>query len=212
VAVLLDANVLIALLVADHVHHDAAETWLGHDDFSFATCPNTEGGLVRLIVREGQSGAVAASLLAAMADHPRHVFWPDDLPYHQADLASVIGHRQVTDAYLASLARPVAERGSRGDETAMHLVDRLAHGPAQVLHVGHHQPLGLRMDPPAEAPFANRARQEAFERGPGEGSSTPPAGFPCSTRSTRRRRGARTPISAPPCCSSSPAGLGRPSS
>jgi uncharacterized protein len=105
VTILLDANVLIALVVADHVHHAAAETWLGDGDFSFATCPTTEGSLVRLLVREGQSGAVAASVLTALAEHERHVFWPDDIAYGQADLRSVMGHRQVIDAYLASLAR-----------------------------------------------------------------------------------------------------------
>ncbi len=103
--VLLDANVLIALLLADHVHHDAAEAWLGDGDFVFATCPITEGSLVRLLVREGQSAAVAASMLAALAVHPRHAFWPDELAYRQVDLGRVLGHRQVTDAYLATLAR-----------------------------------------------------------------------------------------------------------
>ena len=58
--ILLDANVLIALVVADHVHHDAAESWLDRDDFVFATCPATEGSLVRLLLREGPSGGVAA--------------------------------------------------------------------------------------------------------------------------------------------------------
>lgn len=103
--VLLDANVLIALLVADHVHHDAAESWLSVGGFDFATCPITEGSLVRLLVREGQSAAAAASLLSALFDHPRHAFWPDDVAYRQVDLGNVHGHRQVTDAYLASLAR-----------------------------------------------------------------------------------------------------------
>lgn len=103
--VLLDANVLIALVVADHVHHDAAETWLGGGDSSFAACPITEGSLVRLLVREGQSGTVAASVLAALADHERHAFWPDDIAFRHVELRGVIGPRQVTDAYLASLAR-----------------------------------------------------------------------------------------------------------
>ncbi len=83
------------------MHHDVAEAWLTHGDFSFATWPVPGGSLGRLILREGQSGTVAASLLAAMADRPRHVFWPDDIAYRQVDLRSVIGHRQVTDAYIS---------------------------------------------------------------------------------------------------------------
>jgi uncharacterized protein len=102
---LLDANVLIALAVADHVHHGAAEEWLGARADSFATCPITEGSLVRLLLREGQTGATAHALLTAIASDRRHEFWPDEVPYAAVDLTGVIGHRQVTDAYLTQLAR-----------------------------------------------------------------------------------------------------------
>jgi predicted nucleic acid-binding protein len=34
-----------------------------------------------------------------------HHFWPDDLAYQTVRWHGVIGHRQVTDAYLAALAR-----------------------------------------------------------------------------------------------------------
>ena len=102
---LLDANVLVALVVPDHVHHDAAEAWLAGGDHPFATCPITEGALVRLLVREGAGAAAAIAVLEAVARHPRHDFWPADVPYAHADLRKVDGHRQVTDAYLAALAR-----------------------------------------------------------------------------------------------------------
>lgn len=65
--VLLDANVLIALLVADHAHHDAAEDWLVGTARRFATCPITEGSLVRLLVREGQTAETTTSILSAVA-------------------------------------------------------------------------------------------------------------------------------------------------
>ena len=102
---LLDANVLIALVVADHVHHAAAEAWLAESEERFATCPITEGSLVRLLIRQGQDGATARAVLAALAEHARHEFWPDDLSYRDVPLGGVIGHRQVTDAYLVQLAR-----------------------------------------------------------------------------------------------------------
>jgi toxin-antitoxin system PIN domain toxin len=105
VTVLLDANVLIAVLVADHVHHDAAEAWLASIEDRFATCPITEGSLMRLLIREGQSATTATSVVAAVMADPRHVFWPDDVPYRDVPMTGVIGHRQVTDAYLAQLAR-----------------------------------------------------------------------------------------------------------
>ncbi|CAN5841805.1 type II toxin-antitoxin system ribonuclease VapC29 [soil metagenome] len=108
--VLLDANVLIASLVRDHVHHDAAETYLAGGTFSFATCPSTEGSLVRLLLRHGAAAASAASVLRDLGQHPRHEFWPDEISYRSVDLRGVVGHRQVTDAYLAMLAR---DRGGR---------------------------------------------------------------------------------------------------
>lgn len=102
---LLDANVLIALVVADHVHHSAAETWLTNSAEPFATCPSTQGSLVRLLIREGQLAHTAQAILVALAQDERHEFWPDDLSYGDVPLTGVIGHRQVTDAYLAHLAR-----------------------------------------------------------------------------------------------------------
>jgi toxin-antitoxin system PIN domain toxin len=107
---LLDANVLIALVVADHIHHDAAEAWLAHEAGEIATCPTTQGALVRFLVREGVAATSAATTVSAVQALDRHRFWPDDLGLDAVDLAAVVGHRQVTDAYLAALARA---RGGR---------------------------------------------------------------------------------------------------
>jgi toxin-antitoxin system PIN domain toxin len=105
VSVLLDANVLIALVVVDHVHHDAAGRWFASCEEGFATCPMTEGSLLRLLIRQGQSVSTAKALLAEVAAHPRHEFWPGSLSYREVAMTGVIGHRQVTDAYLVQLAR-----------------------------------------------------------------------------------------------------------
>lgn len=103
---LLDANVLIALFDADHVHHARARDWFLRNE-GFATCPIVEGALVRWIVRiKGHGGfAAAARELQKLAADPRHAFWPDALPYSQVGRDGVLGHGQVTDAYLAQLAR-----------------------------------------------------------------------------------------------------------
>ena len=103
--VLLDANVLIALLVRGHVHHEAAERWFGTSAERFATCPSTEGSLIRTLIRGGESAAGAKTLLERFAAHPRHEFWRDDLSYREIPMNGIDGHRQVTDAYLAHLAR-----------------------------------------------------------------------------------------------------------
>jgi uncharacterized protein len=105
VTVLLDANVLIALLVDDHVHHAAAEDWFAGFGGNFATCPVTQASLMRLLIREGQPAAEARALLSQTAADYRHEFWPGDVPYTDVPVQGIVGHRQVTDAYLAQLAR-----------------------------------------------------------------------------------------------------------
>jgi uncharacterized protein len=109
-AVLLDANVLIALIVEEHVHHGHAEAWFITSGTGFATCPITQGSLMRLLLREGQSAEAARSVLQEVAANPRHEFWPDNASYENIPIAGIIGHRQVTDAYLAHLARSYSAR------------------------------------------------------------------------------------------------------
>ncbi len=115
-AVLLDANVLIALVVEEHVHHDQAEAWLVASGTSFATCPITQGSLMRLLLREGQPAESARSVLQDITSSPRHEFWPDNASYHDMPVAGIVGHRQVTDAYLAHLARSYSARLATFDQ------------------------------------------------------------------------------------------------
>jgi toxin-antitoxin system PIN domain toxin len=126
VTVLLDTNVLIALVVADHVHHGPAESWFAADGQSFATCPITQGGLIRLLVRQGQPVAAAVALLSAVTAHPRHEFWPDNASFEAVSTRGVIGHRQVTDAYLAHLARSRDGRLATFDQGLATLHDDVA--------------------------------------------------------------------------------------
>lgn len=102
---LLDANMLVALVVTDHVHHDAAVGWLSASDTKFATCPITQGSLVRFLLRMGRSAVLAREVVNAVEDANGHEFWPDSVSFADVDLGGVVGHRQVTDAYLAQLAR-----------------------------------------------------------------------------------------------------------
>jgi uncharacterized protein len=104
---LLDANVLIALTVQEHEHHKRATIWASTVD-SFATCPIVEGALVRFLVRLGESAITAAEVIQRIRDLPACEFWPDSISYADIDLGHVVGHRQVTDAYLVSLARSQA--------------------------------------------------------------------------------------------------------
>jgi predicted nucleic acid-binding protein len=100
---LLDANVLIALTVAEHEHHELVSSWAAGGQ-RFALCPVVEGSLVRFLIRIGESARAAKELLIAVHATPRCAFWPDSLTYRDAPLEDVIGPRQVTDSYLAGLA------------------------------------------------------------------------------------------------------------
>jgi uncharacterized protein len=108
---LLDSNVLVALALPAHVHHDRVSSWWAtRDAGGFATCPITQGALLRLAMQRGHSIHDAVRLLRAISALSDHEFWPDALPYENVRLAGVLGHRQVTDAYLAQLARQHSAR------------------------------------------------------------------------------------------------------
>jgi uncharacterized protein len=103
---LLDSNVLIALATPEHSLNTRAAKWFQAGRM-FATCPMTQGALFRFHMRVGV-GATAESarqLLQTIGSLPRHEFWPDDLPYLEVETKGIVGHRQVTDAYLVALAR-----------------------------------------------------------------------------------------------------------
>jgi toxin-antitoxin system PIN domain toxin len=118
---LLDANVVIALAIEEHEHHDRVSAWLATVD-RIALCPIVEGALVRFVLRVGGTVEAAREILQRMHEDARCAFWPDEVSYARADLSSVRGHRQVTDAYLVSLAV------GRGDAT----VATLDEGPVEL--------------------------------------------------------------------------------
>jgi len=127
VITLLDSNVLIALAVNEHVHHDAAIAWLASTDGLVATCPITQGALIRLLVRRGVRPDQALCQLGIIAAQPRHEFWPDEVPFTDVALTGVLGHRQVTDAYLAALARSRTGRLATFDQGLAQLHTDVAH-------------------------------------------------------------------------------------
>ena len=111
---LLDVNVLIALAGPTHVHHGAAQTWFRRTgQRAWATCPLTQTAFVRISSNpKFIDGAVApnqaVALLAQVTNATQHEFWPDDLSLVETDTIGwpyVVGHRQVTDAYLRALAQ-----------------------------------------------------------------------------------------------------------
>ena len=105
---LLDANVLIALTVQEHEHHERSADWASSVD-RFAVCPIVEGALVRFLLRLGESPSTAVDVVRRIRGLPSCTFWADSISYADVDPGDVIGHRQVADAYLVSLARAHAD-------------------------------------------------------------------------------------------------------
>ncbi len=104
---LLDGNALIAMVLAEHPHHPRMRRWrqATRDDF-FATCPITEGTLLRLHMQlaRDRSAAAAWSALESVPAHPKHLFWKENFSYSESQPTRLTGHRQVTDSWLAELA------------------------------------------------------------------------------------------------------------
>ncbi|MGH8658946.1 MAG: TA system VapC family ribonuclease toxin [Gammaproteobacteria bacterium] len=109
---LLDVNVLIALLDADHSLHARATKWFaGHARHGWASCPITQNGCVRIMSHPGYPNALPMPAvmehLAAASTSTFHEFWPDDvslLDPQVADSSRIHGPRQLTDLYLLALA------------------------------------------------------------------------------------------------------------
>ena len=78
----------------------------GTDD-AFATCAITQGTLLRLhmMFASDKSPAAAWQTLGVLEAHPCHVFWNAGFGYRQVAYQSLSGPKQVTDAWLAELAR-----------------------------------------------------------------------------------------------------------
>jgi predicted nucleic acid-binding protein len=115
-AYLLDANAVIALVIAEHEHHGRVAIWTASAD-SIALCPITEGAMVRYLIRVGETPATALQLLTALRQSTKTDFWPDSISYADTALEHITGHRQVTDAYLVSLAASRGARLATFDET-----------------------------------------------------------------------------------------------
>jgi hypothetical protein len=110
---LLDINLLVALLWPRHESHARAVKWFGgRRGKGWATCPLTEAGFVRIVSnpafsRDAVKPREAMQVLSANTAAKDHAFWVDDLSFAEAvEFAGMrlVGHQQVTDAYLLGLA------------------------------------------------------------------------------------------------------------
>jgi hypothetical protein len=115
---LLDVNVLIALLDADHSLHARAREWFGrHAPDGWTSCPITQNGCVRIMAHPAYPNSLpigpVIERLREATRSPHHEFWADDISALEpriADAHRIHGSRQVTDLYLLALA---VHRGGR---------------------------------------------------------------------------------------------------
>jgi toxin-antitoxin system PIN domain toxin len=111
---LLDTNVLIALSWPHHLHHAKAHEWFhGTGRKGWATCPLIQIAFIRIssnpkIIADAVTPREALEVLKKIVSMPGHHLWPDTIAPTDAKAfasAAFVGHRQVTDAYLLSLAQ-----------------------------------------------------------------------------------------------------------
>jgi hypothetical protein len=108
---LLDVNALVALAWDAHVHHAAVRKWFAANAaHGWATCSLTESGFVRVssnpVVLPSAIGVEdARGVIVALRAVGAHRFLVDDVSLTDGDVPPLVGHQQVTDAHLVTLAR-----------------------------------------------------------------------------------------------------------
>ena len=127
-----DVNVLIALSWKNHIQHTRARRWFHeHSNESFATCPITESGFIRLsmnpsVVGEAVSYSAAAAAIKAFYQHPKHRFWPlNEGVVSAIGNIPISGYRQLTNAYLLGIAAKMQGRLITFDKKMESLIEEL---------------------------------------------------------------------------------------
>lgn len=137
---LLDVSVLLALHWPRHTAHAQAMQWFHKSgERAFSTCALTQAGFVRIVtnptfLQDKITFDEARRLLDDLTHLKGHSFWPINLSFLDATAplaGRILGHRQVTDAYLLGLAirekgilatLDKATRHLAGDEFARHVL------------------------------------------------------------------------------------------
>ena len=108
---LLDVNVLVSLLDANHEHHAAARGWFDQNEDPWASCPITQNGYLRIVTQVGYANTIsinkAVTTLSRAVSTPGHEFLPDDISLLDQQIVAhqqVQGPKQLTDVYLLALS------------------------------------------------------------------------------------------------------------
>lgn len=110
---LLDVSVLLALHWPRHTAHAKVKQWFrSSGEKAFSTCALTQAGFVRIVtnptfLQDKITFSEARQLLHELTRMKGHTFWPINTEFVEATVPlerRILGHRQVTDAYLLGLA------------------------------------------------------------------------------------------------------------
>ena len=108
---LLDVNVLISLLDANHAHHQAVMGWFGQNNDRWASCPITQNGYLRIVTQDKYPNAIsikeAIKTLSQAVSTPGHECLSDDISLLDQQLFAhehIQGPKQLTDIYLLALS------------------------------------------------------------------------------------------------------------
>ena len=130
---LLDVNVLISLLDANHQHHAAAMGWFSQNTDLWASCPITQNGYLRIVTGDGYANTIsinkAVRTLLQAVSTPRHEFLPDDISLLNQQIVAhqnVRGPKQLTDVYLLALSVHHGARFVTFDKRVPHVAVRKA--------------------------------------------------------------------------------------
>jgi len=110
---LLDVNLLLALCDPQHMHHELAHQWYSTvGKPSWATCPITENGFIRIASHPSYPNSPGdasrtTALLRTFCQTGGHHFLPDNVSLTDASLfrfSHALTANQTTDIYLLGLA------------------------------------------------------------------------------------------------------------
>ena len=127
---LFDANVFLALVSENHIHHQLVTTWLNTPGLRWAICPFTEAGFLcnATAPRSGQiTMSEATAVLARMAQQPGYQYLPIAAGWQtlcSPFFTRLYGTKQVTDAYLLGLALREGLVLVTMDKAIMHLAGK----------------------------------------------------------------------------------------
>jgi toxin-antitoxin system PIN domain toxin len=107
---LLDINILIALADETHIHHPIVMHWIDTPELDWGVCAFTEAGFLRIATNPifgSHTVEEANEVLMDLAQWPGYRYWAVSTDWTTLTASfrdRIVGHQQITDAFLLGLA------------------------------------------------------------------------------------------------------------